>query len=46
MRTVVATTMKEGGEGRYNDCAVDGEKCDEGGQEEVGNNHDGEEKRE
>ena len=33
-----------GGEGWYNDDAVNGEKCNEEGQEEVGNDHSGEEK--
>ena len=33
------------GEGCYNDDAVDGKKCDEEGQEEVGKDNGGEEKQ-
>ena len=33
-----------GGEGWYNDDAVDGKKCDNEGQEEVGKDNGGEEK--
>ena len=30
---------EQGGEGRYNNGAVNGEKCDKNRQKEVGNNH-------
>ena len=36
--------QRGGGEGWYNDAPVDGKKCDEEGQEEVGNENSGEEK--
>ena len=36
--------QRGGGEGWYNDDAVNGKKCVEDGQEEVGNDNGGEEK--
>ena len=42
MRTAITTTTKGGG--GYNDSAVNGEKCNEGGQKEVGDVHGGKEK--
>ena len=45
MRTAKATKKRRrGGEGYYNDDAVNGEKCDVDGQKEVGDDHGGEEK--